>query len=173
MRAVIDLNNAPKTMSIEERLEDYNSIYGFKNDTRKYSFENNPERIIVRNTALRERDAEVYASYLRKNYPASLEREMEQFHKSLSDTRQLTMDEATDFFDTHGIIVVQSDIAQFEDDAIFTPKIFSQSEADALIEQSLDNPMLQYIALDIINNRDKIWIDASEIRQIYPEDRNL
>jgi len=154
-------------MSVEERLQDYNSIYHFKEDPDKYSFELNPERVIIRNAALREGDADLYASYLRKAYPESVEREMEQFEKSLADTELLGIDQAQDFFTSHGITVLQSDIAHFEDDAIFVAKIFSQSEADVLVERSSVEPLQQYLTLDMISSKQKIWIDASEVRNIY------
>ncbi len=154
-------------MSTEERLHDYNTIYNFKDDPDRYSFEKNPERIIIRNSAIRERNSDLYLRYLTRAYPASIEREMEQFGKSLSDTALLSITDAQVFFDSHGVILVQSDIAHVEDDAIFVAKIVSQSEADALVQQSASDPLLQYLKTERLSNKQKLWIDASEIRNIY------
>lgn len=159
-------------MSTEERLQDYNNIYDFMDTPDKYSFETNPERIIIRNAALRDANADSYLSYLRKAYPASVDREMEQFQKSLSQTREFHMHEARQFFADHGVKAVQSDIAHFEEDTVFTAKIFSHSEAEALVDQSSGELLLQYLTIDMLDHRPKIWIDASELRSIYNENSN-
>ncbi|WDF67099.1 hypothetical protein PQ465_12360 [Sphingobacterium oryzagri] len=159
-------------MSTEERLKDYDNIYHFTDAPDKYSFEKNPERIIIRNSALREANADLYLSYLRQHYPASVEREMEQFQKSLSQTREYLMTEARQFFARHAVKAVQSDIVHFEEDAIFTAKILSHSEAEALVDQSSAEPLLQYLMIDMLDHKTKIWIVASELRSMYNENIN-
>ncbi|GHE32059.1 hypothetical protein [Sphingobacterium griseoflavum] len=152
---------------MKDRLEDYNKIYGFREHPERFGFEGNPERIIVRNTALREADASIYVAYLTEHYPASVEREMEQFEKSLTHISLMPWPEANSFFEKHGITTLQTDIPYVEHDAVFVPKTFSESEADALVKASEKEPFMQYLKIDKVANRSSIWLDVSELLHTY------
>ncbi len=108
--------------TIEERIEQLNKQFGFKENPEDFNFELNPERVAYKNEALRNRDRDLYSTYLAEHYPNQLEHEMANFDGMLSDLVQISKDDAKQLFLNNKVNLLKSDFSFRDPDAIFEMK---------------------------------------------------
>jgi hypothetical protein len=148
-------------MELIKRLDRYNLHYGFLEDSADFSFELHPERIIIRNDALRNNDRTLYEGYINNKFASHYTEAMQSFDASLANLVQLTKSEAASLLESHGVNLLQSDISIKEEDAIFTALVVPPAELplqdENTKEKLIQNKALPYTVLD----RPYIWLDLS------------
>jgi len=106
-------------VTIEQRIEQLNKQFGFKENPEDFNFELNPERIAYRNEALRKYNRELYSQYLADHYPNQLESEMNNFDQSLNSLTEISKEDAKQLFLEKNINLLKSDFSYRDSDAIF------------------------------------------------------
>lgn len=151
-------------MDIDLRLDKYDFHYQFRENPGRYDCAYHPERIIVRNEALRTNDTELYERYLKATFPTKVEEELSQFAKVLSSLQQATGTEARAVFNEKGIWILRSDIHWEEKDAIFTVRNIPELDNSFLISEDDDEQLLfNHVYPDWVTDRSALWIDWSEL----------
>ncbi|TDS14746.1 hypothetical protein [Sphingobacterium paludis] len=153
-------------MALQDKLEDYNNIYQFREFPDQFHFSFSPERMIIRNEAIRTGNKELYEAFLRERYPDDADAELAIFDSTIADTKQVSGAEAADFFKRHGIVALMADLTFSDPDTIFTAKIMSDCEAGDEINES-EEPIGAYVPISTVAGRDLLWLDVSEIRLAY------
>ncbi|MCT1530914.1 hypothetical protein M3B46_07915 [Sphingobacterium daejeonense] len=145
--------------TLEQRIEELNRQFGFRENPEDFNFELNPERIAYKNEALRTKNRDLYASYLADNYPRQLEREMADFDAKANRLIQVTKDEAEQLFADQKINLLKSDISFKDPDAIFQMKKVNEEDLNWHLEghetDLLNGNSRPYEALD---GKSNIWL---------------
>ena len=101
--------------TLEQRIEELNRQFGFREHPEDFNLELNPERIAYKNEALRTKNRDLYASYLADNYPREMDRELADFDQKANNLIQVSKDEAEQLFADNKINIQKSDISFKED----------------------------------------------------------
>lgn len=158
-------------MALQDKLEDYNTIYRFQENPQHFSFSFSPERVIIRNEALRTGNKELYETFLRDRYPEHADVELELFDKSLLNTKLVTIDEAQDFIERHGVTVLLADLAFTDKDTIFAVKpMYSGHEGKQT--KGSEEPINSYVSPSVLEDRELVWLDVSEMRLAYTPEKS-
>ena len=148
-------------MEWKERLWGFNAIYGFYENPQIFNFEFNPERLIVRNLALRTANRQLYKDYLYDKYPFHLKTELEEFDRVADNLLKLTAADAARFFDEKEVNVVCSDLDYREDSAIYTAMQVEENELASFMQNVDRNLVENYVLPEQLINRTFLWIDGS------------
>ncbi|MFD2969613.1 hypothetical protein [Sphingobacterium bambusae] len=148
-------------MELIKRLDKYNLHYGFLEDSKDFSFEVHPERIIIRNDALRTKDRKLYADYLAQKFPDRLEEALSSYDSTAANLFKLTKTEAKAIFKKNGVNLLRSDISMLEQDAIFTAQVVPQEVLPSEEEDTNMKLIHNKIFPEKVFDRPYIWIDAS------------
>lgn len=148
-------------MELIKRLDKYNSHYGFLENSTDFSFEIHPERIIIRNDALRTGDRKLYANYLQQKFPEQAATALQSFDNTASRLLKCTKTEAVQLFARYGVNILQSDISTQEKDAIFKALIIPEDELSDQHENTDEKLIHNCVRPEAVLDRPYIWIDAS------------
>lgn len=114
--------------TLEQRIEELNRQFGFKENPEDFNFELNPERIAYKNEALRTKNRTLYNTYLAEHYPRELEKELADFDKKANALVLISKDEAEQLFNEQKINLLKSDISYKDPDAIFQLKKVNEED---------------------------------------------
>lgn len=120
--------------TLEQRIEELNRHFGFREHPEDFNFELNPERIAYKNEALRTKNRDLYASYLADNYPGEMDRELADFDSKANSLIQVSKDEAEQLFADNKINMLKSDISYKDPDAIFQMKKVNEEDLNWHLE---------------------------------------
>lgn len=148
-------------MELIERLDKYNLHYGFLENSQDFNFKIHPERIIIRNDALRTNDRELYANYVKKKFPEQAVTALDSFDTTAQRLLRLTKTEATALFTKHGVNILRSDISTEENDAIFKAMVIPEDELPRKAENTKEKLIYNCVRPEVLLDRPYIWIDAS------------
>lgn len=147
--------------TLEQRVEDLNRKFGFRENPEDFNFELNPERIAYKNEALRKKDRNLYAGYLADNYPKQMEKELQDFDTRANKIRYISKDEAEQLFEQNKINLLKSDLHFRDADAIFQLKKVDPSDLNWHLEAHetdlLNGNSRPYEAVD---GKEGIWIEG-------------
>lgn len=145
--------------TLEQRIEELNKQFGFREHPEDFNFELNPERIAYKNEALRTKNRDLYASYLADNYPKEMDRELSDFDTKANKLIQISKDEAEQLFQENKINMLKSDISFKDPDAIFQMKKVNDEDLDWHLEghetDLLNGNSKPYEALE---GKSNIWL---------------
>lgn len=144
-----------------KRLDRYNLHYGFLEDSADFSFEVHPERIIIRNDALRNDDRALYEDYLVRKFPLRAAEALRNFDASVAGLHKLTRTEAVAVFESKQVNLLRSDISARENEAIFTAMIVPLDELPATPEDTGEKLIHNNVHPGDILDRPYIWVDTS------------
>ncbi len=108
--------------TLEQRIDELNRQFGFREHPEDFNFELNPERIAYKNEALRTKNRDLYTAYLADNYPKQMDKELADFDRISSKLVFMNKDEAESLFENNKINLLKSDISFKDPDAIFQLK---------------------------------------------------
>jgi len=108
--------------TLEQRIDELNRQFGFREHPEDFNFELNPERIAYKNEALRTKNRDLYTAYLADNYPKQMDKELADFDRISSKLVLMNKDEAESLFENNKINLLKSDISFKDPDAIFQLK---------------------------------------------------
>lgn len=108
--------------TLEQRIDELNRQFGFREHPEDFNFELNPERIAYKNEALRTKNRDLYTAYLADNYPKQMDKELADFDRISSKLILMNKDEAESLFENNKINLLKSDISFKDPDAIFQLK---------------------------------------------------
>ena len=145
-------------MDIDLRMDKYDFHYQFRKEPLAFNWSFHPERIVIRNEALRTNNRELYERYVKAVFPTYFEQEMKAFDRTLTGLKQVSGQQARLYFETHTHNMVQSDIYWEEEDAIFFPRFVPEHELEVLIED--EELILNKIHTDWITDRKLLWLDT-------------
>src|SRR5690606_31300301 len=114
--------------TLEQRIEELNRHFGFREHPEDFNCELNPERIAYKNEALRTKNRDLYASYLADNYPREIDRELADIDSKANSLIQVSKDEAEQLFADNKINMLKSDISYKDPDAIFQMKKVNEED---------------------------------------------
>jgi len=154
-------------MELIKRLDRYNLHYGFLEDSNDFSFEVHPERIIIRNDALRTRDRKLYADYLGQKFPKQVEKALSSYDMTAANLLKLTKTEAKAIFKKYAVNLLRSDISMLEQDAIFTALVVPQQSLPLEEEDTKMKLIHNQLLPEKVFDRPYIWIDTSPLIQEY------
>lgn len=150
-------------MEWTERLKTYNEKYGFESDAKRYGFDFNPERLLIRNEALRQADRDLYDAYLREKFPVEAPLELEQFDLVLANLLRLNNYEAERFFRMKGVNLLRSDIWYQDEDAIFTALQVAEDDI-VLLTEGMDTEKIEnHVFPEQVLNRAFVWVDGTQL----------
>ncbi|GHE33178.1 hypothetical protein [Sphingobacterium griseoflavum] len=153
-------------MEWKERLWGYNAVDGFYENPQKFNFEFSPERLIVRNLALRHADRDLYRNFLLENFPFHLQKEMEKFDQVINNLWLLTPAEAAQYVDEKEVNMMCADLDYREGDAIFRALHVEAAEL-ATFKKEVDRELLEnYVLPEQVLNRSFLWIDGSAFENL-------
>lgn len=148
-------------MELIKRLDRYNLHYGFLEDSADFSFEMHPERVIIRNDALRNNDRTLYEGYIKEKFESYYDEALRSFDAAAQNLMQLTTSEAAVILEQHRVNLLRSDISLTENDAIFTALVLPENELplqdEDIKEKLIYNKAFPHSVLD----RPYIWLDLS------------
>ncbi|KGE12851.1 hypothetical protein [Sphingobacterium deserti] len=150
-------------MEWKERLWGFNAIYGFYENPQIFNFEFNPERLIVRNLALRTANRQLYKDFLYDNYPFHLRAELKKFDRVANNLLKLTAADAARFFESNEVNVVCSDLDYREESAIYTALSVEEGELKSFMRNVDKNLVENYVLPEQLVNRTFLWIDGSAL----------
>jgi hypothetical protein len=152
-------------MDIDLRMDRYDFHYQFRDNPREFDWSFHPERIIIRNEALRADNTELYQRYLKAAFADKCDVEMESFALVKRYLQHVSGEEAFQLLRDSGVNILRSDIHWEEDDAIFTAKIIPDLDISFLVGDSDDEQLiLNYVYPSWVTNRKSLWLDLSEIQ---------
>lgn len=150
-------------MEWKERLWGYNAVDGFYESPQKFNFEFSPERLLVRNQALRNADRSLYRNFLLENYPFHLRQEMEKFDRVANNLRKLSTFEALRYIDDRQVNVLCADLDFHDEYAIFRAMHVEEAEL-ATFKNAVDRELLEnYVMPEQLLSRPYVWIDMSSL----------
>ncbi|WP_312697595.1 hypothetical protein [Sphingobacterium mizutaii] len=120
--------------TLEQRIEELNRHFGFREHPEDFNFELNPERIAYKNEALRTKNRALYASSLADNYPREMDRELADFDSKANSLIQVSKDEAEQLLADNKINMLKSDISYKDPDAIFQMKKVNEEDLNWHLE---------------------------------------
>ncbi len=145
--------------TLEQRIEELNKQFGFREHPEDFNFELNPERIAYKNEALRTKNRDLYASYLADNYPREMDRELADFDTKANKLIQISKDEAEQLFQENKINMLKSDISFKDPEAIFQMKKVNDEDLEWHLEghetDLLNGNSKPYEALE---GKSNIWL---------------
>ena len=145
--------------TLEQRIEELNRQFGFREHPEDFNFELNPERIAYKNEALRTKSRDLYATYLADNYPREMDRELADFDQKANNLIQVSKDEAEQLFADNKINMLKSDISFKDTDAIFQMKKVNEEDLNWHLEghetDLLNGNSRPYEALE---GKSNIWL---------------
>lgn len=145
--------------TLEQRIDELNRQFGFKENPEDFNFELNPERIAYKNEALRTKNRDLYNEYLADNYPREMEREMRDFDNKANTLVQVSKEEAEQLFADNKINMLKSDISYKDPDAIFQMKKINEEDLNWHLEghesDLLNGNSRPYEALE---GKSEIWL---------------
>lgn len=151
-------------MDMDLRLDKYDFHYQFRANPHAFDWNFHPERIIIRNEALRTGDEELYKRYLQATSPNRAEEELQNFSRAEAHLQQVSGVEAAKLFEHESIAILRSDIHWEEADAIFTAKATPALDLSLLISEEADEQLiLNYVYPAWLANRSMVWLDLSEL----------
>lgn len=145
---------------LQDRINLYGKQYRFISDREYYDFAFDPKRVLVRNYALRTGNHLLYLAYISLNYNNHLIDEIQDLEDLTLYLICLDQDQAREWFNTHDITMVQSDISIYDKDAILT--IFLRRKDQKITIPLEDKDELVYNLMhteDLLQLRDLFWID--------------
>ncbi|WDF67588.1 hypothetical protein PQ465_14910 [Sphingobacterium oryzagri] len=148
-------------MELIKRLDSYNLHYGFLENSKDFDFKIHPERIIIRNDALRTNDRQLYATYVKKKFPKQAAAALASYDSTAARLLKLTRTEAAELFKTHGVNILRSDISTEEQDAIFKAMVIPDDELPTKPENTKEKLIHNCVRPEVVLGRPYIWIDAS------------
>lgn len=151
-------------MDIDLRLDKYDFHYQFRTNPHAFDWNFHPERIIIRNEALRTGDEELYARYLQATSSNRADQELKSFRKAQAHLQQLSGVEATELLKNQSVAILRSDIHWQEADAIFTAKAIPELDISLLVDEEQDEQLiLNYVYPAWLADRSLVWLDLSEL----------
>lgn len=157
-------------MDMDLRLDKYDFHYQFRMNPHAFDWNFHPERIIIRNEALRTRDEELYARYLQATSSSTADssnradQELKSFRKAQAHLRQLSGVEAAELLENESVAILRSDIHWQEADAIFTAKAIPELDISLLVGEEQDEQLiLNYVYPAWLADRSLVWLDLSEL----------
>ncbi|WP_313189079.1 hypothetical protein [Sphingobacterium sp.] len=145
--------------TLEQRIEELNRQFGFREHPEDFNFELNPERIAYKNEALRTKNRDLYASYLADNHSREMDRELADFDQKANNLIQVSKDEAEQLFADNKINMLKSDISFKDPDAIFQMKKVNEEDLNWHLEghetDLLNGNSRPYEALE---GKSNIWL---------------
>jgi len=146
-------------MNLEGRILNYHKYYDSLDDRKIFNFDENPQRLIVKNYSLRNRDKLLYTKYLNTFYPESEEMELQKFDAELLSLKRFGKDELAKWLEENKITLLQSDINSTDKDAIFNViKILPGHDINKYLRK--DDLVLNYIsAVDVLALPFPIWVN--------------
>ncbi|KGE12544.1 hypothetical protein [Sphingobacterium deserti] len=152
-------------MDIDLRMDRYDFHYQFRENPQEFDWSFHPERIIIKNEALRTGDSELYQRYLKVAFPHRMEAEISAFNLTAERLQHLPGDDAFKLLRGLEVNILRSDIHWEEDDAIFTAKIIPDLDISFLVGDADDEQLiLNYVYPSWITNRKSLWLDLSELQ---------
>ncbi|MDH5826721.1 hypothetical protein [Sphingobacterium faecium] len=145
---------------LEQRLQLYNQYYQFIANPEVYDFSFDPQGVLIRNHAVHTGDHAMYLEYLQLHYPDHVSSGMQDLEDLTRSLICLDTAQACDWFLTHRVAVIESDIWFCDEDAIL--KVLDVQQADYVWHISDDTEELIYSQItpqDILPLRDLFWID--------------
>lgn len=144
----------------DTRINLYNAHYGFLENPKAFDFDNNPQRLIVRNYALRNKDKATYVRYLDDFFPEQVIKESERFDLDRQSIKQYSNEEARIWMKENNVRILRSDINYTDQDAIFSVVTIADDEDVAMYLFDDDGFILNTIEpADVLKTHSKIWID--------------
>ncbi|MFD1772173.1 hypothetical protein [Sphingobacterium suaedae] len=148
-----------------ERIQRYNERYKFLNGQTSYGFDFNPERLIIRNFALRTGDRGIYEEYLTTRFPSEASFELEQFDLIKTNLLRLNTYEAERFLKDQRINLLRSDIWYQEDDSIFTALRVGEEDI-LLLTEGMDTEIIEnHVFPEVVLNRQFVWLDTTQLAE--------
>lgn len=148
--------------TIEQRIEQLNKKFGFKENPEDFNFELNPERIAYRNEALRTGNRDLYSSYLADHYPNQLAHEMTSFDERANKLIQINKDDAKQLFLDKKINLLTSDFSYRDQDAIFQMKSVNDEDLNWHLEgHETDVLNVNSTPQEALEGKSSIWLIQS------------
>lgn len=139
----------------------YDLRYHFSTNPEIYDFSFDPQRLLIRNHAIRTCDYARYLEYLRVYYPYHIAEEMKDLHALTTALVCMDADQAYKWFQKHEVTVVESDIWICDEDAILKVLAVKKHDKDWNlhndVEEMIHNLMTPEELLDL---RELFWIDT-------------
>lgn len=129
-------NIARYTMSLEQKLNNYNNHFNFVENPEDFNFELSPERVVYKNEALRTKNRDLYASYLADKYPNQMERELADYDQKVNSVVQMSKDEVQAYMDEKGYNLLKADLSYSDQDSIFEFKKVSEDNLSWELENN-------------------------------------
>ncbi|GHE49215.1 hypothetical protein [Sphingobacterium griseoflavum] len=154
-------------MELIKRLDKYNLHYGFLEDSDDFSFEVHPERVIIRNDALRANDRTLYEGYLKQKFPDRAQEALDSYDATAANLLQLTKTEALSLFQQHAVNLLCSDISMTEQDAIFSTLIVPDERLYLADENPKEKLIHNKVLPEQVLDRPYIWVDTSTLSEVW------
>lgn len=147
--------------SLDACLVRYNKYYGFLENPHKFSIDCNPQRLIIRNFALRHNRRDLYEEYIRSFYPEHAVKELGEFDSCLMYLKFFNKEEAKSWFISNDTKMVESDIRASESNAILR-MLFVEDDIDCKELQIDDKSYVlnRVTPESILKTRDNFWVDT-------------
>lgn len=147
-------------LRLEHKCKLYDLRYNFIANPEIYDFSIDPQRILIRNHALRTGDHNIYFEYLYLNYPQQVAEEKKDLENLTHSLICLEANQAQHWFKTHNVTMVESDIWICDEDAIL--KILAINEHNKNWNFSEDREEMIYNLMspkELMQLREIFWID--------------
>lgn len=150
-------------MEWKERLWGFNRAYGFYVNPQKFNFEFNPERLLLRNLALRTSNWSIYKDFLMDKFPFHVKGELQKFGRVAENLLKLNTFEAARFFARQKVNMLRSDLDYREDTAIFKA-LHVEEEELATFRDSVDKEWVEnHVLPEQLLDRPYVWVDGSSL----------
>lgn len=146
-------------MNLEGRLINYQEYYEALEQPKTFSFDYSPQRLIIKNYTLRNKDKSLYAKFLNTFFPDKEEEELLNFDKELLYLKRFGKDELARWLIDYNVRLLQSDINSTDKDAIFkVVAIPAEDDVDNYLAK--DDLILHHILpLDVLEFPYPVWIN--------------
>lgn len=146
-------------MNLEARIINYNEYYEAAKDPKPINFDYNPQRLIFKNYALRNRNKSIYTKFLETFFSEKVEEELANFDVDLSYLKRFGKDELAKWLIDYNVRMLQSDINATDKDAIF--KVIAVSPQENLDSYLIKNDLIlnHILPLDILEFPYPVWLN--------------
>ncbi len=146
---------------MEKKINLYNEYYGFLENVGKFSFDSNPQRLIIRNYVLRTGDEVLYEFYLKEVFPDLAIEELQALEEDIKYIKPMGREELATWLINNNIKVLRADINTTDQDAIFSVVAVADSEDPGQYLSGQDGLILNTISpLKLMKFPYHIWINT-------------
>lgn len=147
-------------VKLQQKCKLYDLRYHFSKNPEIYDFSFDPQRILIRNHAIRTGDDTIYREFLHLYYPDSVFHEMNDLEELTHSLLCFDATQAYKWFMAHHVTVMESDIWICDEDAILRVFAIREHERSWNLKDDTDDLMHNLmLPQELVLLRDVFWID--------------